>query len=596
MRTMSKLLAAVAAAGIAIGVLGSLWQAPRAEAGRLAPAADDSPCSSLDADGEPLSAREILSPNIRICDTTTVSVTLNASCGAIPLHVMLNLDYSGSMIGQPWVDAKEAALALIRELDLPDNPETQIGLVYHGIQPDSVALSNNAGPVQGQINRIQPGGEDNLPAAIDVGATRLVQARPRGELTSFDVMVILSDGGQTFPPQQAVSAAGRAKSRDILIVAVCLENGFSACPQMRQMASGPQFYFESQGTSGLARIFREIADDLRDINLRQMSVAETLPDGIRYIPGSGVPEPDVEGQTLSWQFRFIPKTGVTIQYGISATNVTTYTLAENVTTFKDSQDRTGSVLVPSEVLTITGLCTLPITPTPTYTPTPTPTVFEPTDTPTPTPTLTPTPTPRPGKIFLPILGLGRCIELDRPVDIVLAIDASSSMQGSTSAGRTKLEAAVEAARGFVNRMREGEQVAVLSFNDTVTIHALLTSDRAALGTALDQIGWSPFTRIDLALIAAHEELNSERRRPESNRVVVLLTDGQPTHTTPEAVAAAAAAARDDGIIVFTIGLGPDVDAELLRTVAGDPSRAFTAPDGEDLEQIYSMIREKLPCR
>jgi nitric oxide reductase activation protein len=117
-----------------------------------------------------------------------------------------------------------------------------------------------------------------------------------------------------------------------------------------------------------------------------------------------------------------------------------------------------------------------------------------------------------------------------------------------------------------------------------------------LNAALDAIAWSPYTRIDLALAAATDELLGPRGRPDANRVIVLLTDGQPTHTTPQAVRDEAGLARSAGITIFTVGLGPDVDATLLADVAGDTDRYFPAPDGEDLEHIYAMIREKIPCK
>ncbi|MFQ5460977.1 MAG: VWA domain-containing protein [Anaerolineae bacterium] len=387
----------------------------------------------------------------------------------------------------------------------------------------------------------------------------------------------------------AVRAAGRAKAAGILVVAVCTENAFSACPQVRQMASGTRYYFQTRGTSGLTRVFREIADDLRDINLRQLTVSEALPQGLDLVPDSAAPPPQLDptGRTLSWQFRFVPGAGVTYTYAVTPSEVTTYSLAISTVTFQDSQDRTGLALVPTAVLTVTDDCAVP-TATPTLGPSATPT-------PTPVPSATATPTPIPGVRYLPILGFGRCLERDRPLDVVLAIDASTSMRGATSAGRSKLEAAKEGARHFVDLMADGERTAVLDFNSTANLGRSLTDDKDALRAAIDGIVVSPGTRIDLALTQAARELLGPARQPGASPVIVLLTDGQPTGTTPEAVMAAAQEARDAGISVFTIGLGADVDSALLVEVAGSGDRYFFAPDGEDLARIYAAVREKLPC-
>jgi hypothetical protein len=76
----------------------------------------------------------------------------------------------------------------------------------------------------------------------------------------------------------------------------------------------------------------------------------------------------------------------------------------------------------------------------------------------------------------------------------------------------------------------------------------------------------------------------------------LLTDGLPTQTTPEEVRAAAQVARDAGILIFTIGLGGDVDPQLLMDVAGSPDQYFAAAGASDVDRIYGVIREKLPCK
>jgi Mg-chelatase subunit ChlD len=169
------------------------------------------------------------------------------------------------------------------------------------------------------------------------------------------------------------------------------------------------------------------------------------------------------------------------------------------------------------------------------------------------------------------------------------------MRGITSAGRTKFEAARDGARAFVGLLRPIDQAAVLSFDRHVTVAAQLTGDRARLWAAIDGIETASWTRIDLALDAARDELTSPRRRPESRAVLVLLTDGQPTHTTTEAVLAAAGRVHAEGITVFTIGLGPDVDAGMLVAVAGAADRYYPAADGEDLVAIYGRISEKIPC-
>ena len=556
----------------------------------------------------PLSMRELIPTQIRICETSLVSMTVRADCAEAPLHVMVNIDRSGSMVGQPIQDAKDAAVAFVNALDVDNHPKTMVGLVSHGDPPrrDS-RLTNSAGQITAAIRRMSAGGEDNLPRSIDMSKQELLQNRDNKE-PPFDVMLVLSDGGQTYPPSDGVRAAAGAKSQGVLIAAVCLDNGtVGGCEAMRQIASSRRYYFEARDTGSLVRIFQEIADEVRNLSLRSMTVQETLPEGLEYVPDSGAPTPEFDrtGKVMSWSFRFLPKTGETITYQVKPVLLGTFPVAISTVTFTDSQNKRGNVLVPTKPLSVPVRCDVVVptftpTNTPTDTPTPTPTdtpvlpTNTPTNTPTDTPTVTPTPTPLPKPVYLPILNLSRCVDPDRPVDTVLLLDASVSMLDNTSAGRTKLAAAKEAAKGYVAGMRPIDRTAVIAFNSAVHPAAGLTSDQAALSVAIDAIRTSPGTRIDLALDAGAAEISGPNHDPVAKPVIILLTDGRPNGATRDEVLAAGLRAQQVAV-VFTIGVGDDVDAPLLIAVAGDPSRYFPVEDAEALDDIYQQIREKIPC-
>ncbi len=57
----------------------------------------------------------------------------------------------------------------------------------------------------------------------------------------------------------------------------------------------------------------------------------------------------------------------------------------------------------------------------------------------------------------------------------------------------------------------------------------------------------------------------------------------------------AATAKARGVVVFTIGLGEDLDAEAPRDMASRPAFAYRAPDAEDLADIYRAIAVAIPC-
>ncbi len=591
--------------------------APAVPAAPLVPAAldDESSCSDLDpATGKPLSTRLIGPSSILRCHTAAVTLTVRASCEAAPLHVMLSIDRSGSMIGQGIRDAKTAANALIDALDMRESPNVKIGLVSHGPRPTrDLKLTNNATQARGRIGSLNAGGEDNLADSISMAHSELRDGRDDVVGQPVEVMVVLSDGGQTRPPDSAIPPANQAKSDGILVVAVCIENGTAGgCTAMRRVASSSRYYFESQGTGGLKRIFQQIAKDVKEIKLRSLVIEETLPENLFLLQESVWPDAewDETNRKLRWDFAFAPTDGISMGYHVAPLAVQTYTVAAaNLVSFRDSRNNLGSFVMPTAVLTVPDECpgVVVVTPTPTDTPTPTPT-----DTPTPTPTNTPshtpthtptptdtptptaTPTPRPRPIYLPILNLSRCVDLDRPVDAVLVIDASTSMRTATLSGSTRIAAAQDGARRFVDLMRPVDQAAVVAFNSAAHTLVPLTGDRAALKTGIDGIDLASWTRIDLALDAATAVLTGPAARPGSRRAIVLLTDGLPTQTTPDAVRAAGAAARAVAT-VFVIGVGDEVDRALMADVAGDVARFIGVDDADGLAHVYAQIAEKIAC-
>lgn len=243
-------------------------------------------------------------------------------------------------------------------------------------------------------------------------------------------------------------------------------------------------------------------------------------------------------------------------------------------------------------------------------PTPTPTV-PPTETPVPTatqvtpPTMTADPPPSvspPRPVFLPVaLRDARCQPGLRHADVVLVIDASSSMLELTRSGRTKLSAAAAAGDTLIRLLsldpEEGatDQVALISFNAVARIHQPLTANLDALQVGLQELESAQFTRIDTGLQAAVQVLNGPERRPANTAVVILLSDG---HNNPEPVdnaLAVAAQLKASSVRLITVGLGEAVDAPALEAMASSPDDYHFAPDGDDLPALYEGLARLIPC-
>ncbi len=191
---------------------------------------------------------------------------------------------------------------------------------------------------------------------------------------------------------------------------------------------------------------------------------------------------------------------------------------------------------------------------------------------------------------------------DVPVDIVLAVDRSGSM---VEVG--KLGAAKEAAAQFVDRLTTKDQVAYVSFatESSLPIDQTLTSDfgrvRGAIEkTVIKQNSGLQFTNIGDGLQSSINELATLRHFPDSRPVIILLTDGIPTRPEDPANKAnknypteyakkVADNAKSQGITLYTIGLGADVDGPFLEGLATGPEYYYKSASGAELGDVYSRI-------
>lgn len=202
----------------------------------------------------------------------------------------------------------------------------------------------------------------------------------------------------------------------------------------------------------------------------------------------------------------------------------------------------------------------------------------------------------------------------RPVDLVLVIDASTSMLRPSGAGGTKLEAVVGAARALIDPLAAapaGHRFAVAGFNDRAFVALPSTSDQGAVLRALEGLAAqvAEGTRLDLGLLVG---ATARDPRSSARQVMVLLSDGLPNRvptpipsgTQEDAVLQAAAAVHRLGMVVHTIGYGradaPDladrIHPELLAAIAGVEGTSVVAADPAALTAAFAGIGADLACR
>jgi Mg-chelatase subunit ChlD len=183
------------------------------------------------------------------------------------------------------------------------------------------------------------------------------------------------------------------------------------------------------------------------------------------------------------------------------------------------------------------------------------------------------------------------------MDVVLAIDTSSSMLEPTGAGRSKLDAARAAAGVFLDQVdwTRGNQAALVTFDAASRLVQPLTASRSALDNALAGVTAGQQTCLPCAVEEAGGELASPRRRPDNTPVLVLLTDGKSNPRPASEAVAVAQGLRASGVVIFAIGVGEDLDDTALAAIASRPEYFYRAPNAEALETIYRAVAVLVPC-
>lgn len=198
------------------------------------------------------------------------------------------------------------------------------------------------------------------------------------------------------------------------------------------------------------------------------------------------------------------------------------------------------------------------------------------------------------------------------VDILLALDVSTSMLAIDFEPNNRLDAAKTVAAEFI-RGREHDRIGLVAFAAISFVQCPLTLDQEVLLGLLGEVRIGMVedgTAIGMAIV---NSVNRLRESEAKSKVAILLTDGV-SNTGKIDPPTAAELARTMGIRFYTIGVGregealfpvddpvfgrrlvkqkTEIDEETLRAIANATGgRYFRATDTEALRRIFEEIGE-----
>lgn len=171
-------------------------------------------------------------------------------------------------------------------------------------------------------------------------------------------------------------------------------------------------------------------------------------------------------------------------------------------------------------------------------------------------------------------------------NIILVCDVSGSMQNS-------IEDLRQSVLRFIQDKNKNENLSIVSFNDGIV-------DAASFGASDDKL-------IDLAesmeadggtdmFHAVVDSLSNYGTKSTESNVLILMTDGQDNYpkTAEEIQKEIGKKAQQQGITIYTMGLGNEVDTAYLSTIASSGNGKFVyVYDSSSLSSFYDMLHAQV---
>ncbi len=166
----------------------------------------------------------------------------------------------------------------------------------------------------------------------------------------------------------------------------------------------------------------------------------------------------------------------------------------------------------------------------------------------------------------------------------MVVDVSGSMCG------TPLEKAISASKLLVSDMINLflHKIGIVSFGSGAIKISDLSSDRNMLMESIEQLRCFGSTDMAGGIRKARKKVLDAAT---NKKMIILVTDGYPDSRSE--AESQARKSIEKGIKIVTIGIGNDIDRELLRDIASNEEDVYEGEDFDNLSGIFRNIVDSL---
>lgn len=175
---------------------------------------------------------------------------------------------------------------------------------------------------------------------------------------------------------------------------------------------------------------------------------------------------------------------------------------------------------------------------------------------------------------------------DAPLDLVLAIDVSGSMEHA-------LEDVKVAVKQLLSKLRSGDAVTIIGFNDTMFLATEREKDQRAREDAVDLLTPWGGTALYDATVSAIDLVSRDWGR----KGIVIFSDGDDRNSITARESATSRVQASDAML-YTVGFGggasvPGLRLKLEQYARDTGGRAFFPQRAQDLNRVFDDIVEEL---
>jgi len=189
----------------------------------------------------------------------------------------------------------------------------------------------------------------------------------------------------------------------------------------------------------------------------------------------------------------------------------------------------------------------------------------------------------------PKLGLKPVPVQRRGVDLIIALDVSKSMD-ATDVSPSRLQRALHGIDTLLAKLG-GDRIGLVAFAGRAVLVHPLTTRAAGFGITLRTLDTDVLPLPGTALAAAIEEtLKGFESASARHKVLVMITDGE---THDEGALDQARRARDEGVIIYTLGIGTESGSLVPETYDDGKPVRFRKEEGR---YVISRLNTELLTR